>query len=572
MSDVFVKKIRDTRPGIKELELEIKNGKVSKYLSDFPVVYIHNWKNGLHEIYIGEANDIIKRTKQHLSGKREWQKLLRNNNSQLYIIGNNYFNKSMTMDIEDRLMHYMMGVKGVRKIHNARGNAQNVYYPCKKTNSIFEEIWHELEKHDKTLFPDFKKIEDSAIFKSSPLHKLNKDQEQAKQIILNTITKASRKKGKGNVVFIQGEAGTGKTVLNSSVFYELFCRKKCDKNKFNSVLLVNHNEQIKVYNQIARKLCIQDSNGQVVMKPTTFIHKRSPKNPVDVAFVDEAHLLMTQKNRGYQGDNHLDDICERAKVVVVMFDENQILRAEQYWEAEQIDRYKNEAIKNGTFKELKEQMRIQADKNVINWIDSFTKEGKIKKIKQTSKKYDLQICDTPKQLEDMIKNRARQKDSNLSRMVATYDWEYLDDNENKKRRNKRFTHYWVVQIGRWVRPWNYQLCKKIKKSDDLSWTEEKETLDEIGSIYTIQGFDLSYSGVILGPSVKYRDGRIVLDPSESKNKKATTNRHYGKKDIRNYSERLLRNEVRVLMTRGVKGMYIYACDDELRKALKNAVN
>jgi len=72
-------------------------------------------------------------------------------------------------------------------------------------------------------------------------------------------------------------------------------------------------------------------NGEVVCKPTTFINHHSPEDPVDVAFIDEAHLLLTQGKQAYQGSNQLKDIIERAKVTVVMFDENQILTTEQYW-------------------------------------------------------------------------------------------------------------------------------------------------------------------------------------------------------------------------------------------------
>lgn len=80
----------------------------------------------------------------------------------------------------------------------------------------------------------------------------------------------------------------------------------------------------------------------------------------------------------------------------------------------------------------------------------------------------------------------------------------------------------------------------------------------------IQGFDLNYAGVILGPSVKYRNGHIVFDPSESCNEKATKNRTLSDGTSKKFGEELIKHEVRVLMTRGINGLYIYACDDELR--------
>ena len=74
-------------------------------------------------------------------------------------------------------------------------------------------------------------------------------------------------------------------------------------------------------------------------------------------------------------------------------------------------------------------------------------------------------------------------------------------------------------------------------------------------------------GVILGPSVKYRDGKVVFDPEAKKYNKMTQNRSLSDGTKRKFGEELIQNEVRVLMTRGIEGLYIYACDKELRNAL-----
>ena len=85
-----------------------------------------------------------------------------------------------------------------------------------------------------------------------------------------------------------------------------------------------------------------------------------------------------------------------------------------------------------------------------------------------------------------------------------------------------------------------------------------------------EGFDLNYAGVILGPSVKYRNGKIIFDPNESCNTKAIRNRTLSDGSKKKFGEIMIQHEVRVLMTRGVNGLYIYACDPQLRKALKDA--
>ena len=131
-------------------------------------------------------------------------------------------------------------------------------------------------------------------------------------------------------------------------------------------------------------------------------------------------------------------------------------------------------------------------------------------------------------------------------------------------------------IDKWHKPWNRELESELSKKEKrnikgLSWAEQPQTINEVGSTFTIQGFDLSYAGVILGPSVKYRNGKIIFDPSESHNNKAIRNRTLSDGSKKKFGEILIQHEVRVLMTRGVKGMYIYACDEQLREALKQAI-
>jgi DUF2075 family protein len=125
-------------------------------------------------------------------------------------------------------------------------------------------------------------------------------------------------------------------------------------------------------------------------------------------------------------------------------------------------------------------------------------------------------------------------------------------------------------------PWNLQLPRRAesraeqKKLKGLPWAEQPVSLDEVGSTFTIQGFDLNYAGVILGPSVTYRDGRIVIDPSQCADKKATQLRTLTDGSKESFGVQFIRDAVNVLLTRGVDGLYIYAVDEELRKALMRA--
>lgn len=573
----IVYQIDDNDTGLKDFEDELKaSDKKQEIILDFPTVYIHNWQNtDDYEVYIGESNNIIQRTKQHYDSRKDpgaWQHKLLNHNSKLYIIGHEHFNKSLTLDIENRLMLYMMSVERVKKIHNRRGNPQNKYYPENELDTIFRDIWTKLRRANKDLFPAESAIKDSAVFKASPLHKLTNDQEEAKELIIQKVMESLQETKRRQLIFVEGEAGTGKTVLNSSTFYELYNRAEELKiDNFQCYMMVNHNEQITVYEQITKKLGITDKNAEVVCKPTSFINNHKPEAPVDVAFVDEAHLLLTQGKQSYTGKNQLQDIIDRAKVTVVMFDENQILTTEQFWEAQVLDGFRDYAKKDGNYIELKNQLRMTADQKTIDWIDAFTKDRKLEKIPVDPTGYEIRIFDQPMELESEIKRKANSNESSLSRLVATYDWEYNAKGSPKGRLLK----YWEVMIEHWHKPWNYELQKEMDRNEkksikSLAWAEQPQTIDEVGSTFTIQGFDLNYVGVILGPSVKYRNGEIIFDPVTNCNEKVTRNRTLSDGSKKKFGEKLVQHEVRVLMTRGVNGLYIYAYDPELRNALKEA--
>lgn len=98
-----------------------------------------------------------------------------------------HFNKSLTLDIENRLMHYLMSVEQVKQIHDLRGNPQNRYYPDSELDDIFRMMWKKLRRFDKELFPKESKIKDSAVFKAAPLHKLTAEQESIKDLIIDRV-------------------------------------------------------------------------------------------------------------------------------------------------------------------------------------------------------------------------------------------------------------------------------------------------------------------------------------------------------------------------------------------------
>lgn len=547
------------------------SGKDEQLLLDYPTVYIiddelSNKKHN-YSVYVGETSDIKRRTKQHLNDetREDFKKLKGSTTSEMYIIGHRYFNKSLTLDIENKLLQYLLSSESVKNVSNRRGNPQNDYYTSDMMDSIFSKVWRKLHSLNSVLFPLESVIRDSALFKASPFHKLTKEQNNAKNEIILHILSILSQNMDGELILVEGEAGSGKTVLMSSLLYELFNSDELpiDKDKVSVHLLVNHEQQLTVYQQLAKKLGLNNKNGvDVVMKPTSFINLQSKTNSkTDIVIVDEAHLLLTQGKQSYRGKNHLKDLLANAKVVVAVFDENQILTTEQIWESDDLAEIRLDAQ---YIVSLRNQMRINAQQSTIDWIRSLVDEQVIYPFRKDDK-YDFRVFDSPQEMYDAIKEKDQHQENGISRMLATYDWKF------KQKGKPEDDKYWNVTIGDFSMPWNLQLPKD-KATKNLSWAEQKQTIAEVGSTYTIQGFDLNYAAVIIGPSVKYRDGKIIFDPSASCNEKAIRNRTLSDGAKMKFGETLLKNELNVLLTRGVNGLYLFAVDEELQKALKEAMS
>ncbi|UQB03107.1 DNA/RNA helicase domain-containing protein [Pediococcus pentosaceus] len=533
--------------GIKQLE-KIDN---KKLLLEYPTVYIiYSERNGMYQVYVGETNNIKQRTKEHFREGNRYAK-----GSNMFVVGHEHFNKSLTLDIENKFMLYLTGNKFIKKLSNKRDNPQYRYFPYEEMNQIFSKSWKKLRKNEQSLFPIEKVIEDNALFKASPFHKLTMEQFEARDKIINRVKEVLNKGNKHQLILVEGAAGSGKTVLLSSLFHAL-----SEENNENTYMLVNHDEQVKVYNNIAKKLGLQKRLNEKVMKPTSFIINDKFVDEDNIVLVDEAHLLWTQGKQSYQGQNQLQDIIKKSRITIAVFDPQQVLRTQQYVEDDDLRKIEENAKNNGNLIELKTQLRMNASQETINWIKTFVYQQEIIPFPENDAKYDLKIFDDPQEMYEQLKIKNQNQESGLSRILATFDWEF-------KEKKSGTTDLYKVEVDGLSLPWNNQLKSSNKY---LSWAERPETINEAGSTYTIQGFDLNYSAVIIGPSVKYRDGKVIYDPDFSANRNAVSNRTLKNGKKQKVYDTLLPNELNVLLTRGINGLYIYAVDDELRIALLSA--
>ena len=615
------------RPGFLDgLKNDVKRqaGKDHDILLERPVIYIHVWQSAEDaadnkwSIYIGESINLMERTREHYRKAAEpltWQHRMVTEKDEkgnpvvpvMYVFGHKHFSMSMTRDIENRLISYCLANPHANP-QNGRGNPQRDYYGMEDTDDIFHMIWSRLRRENGELFPAESRITKSAIYKASPNHRLTPEQEEAKEKIKDRVADAVIHDKTGQLIFVEGEAGTGKTVLTSSTFYELLDSDAVRGRNLKCHLLVNHDEQLSVYKNMAARLGYKDD---VVLNPTTFLNSHSvedkatgrkmpdPQKKADVVFVDEAHLLWTQPKQSYSkkySGRQLDDIMDRARVTVIMFDENQILRKEQFDDLKFMEKKRQMAKEQGpdpanpdpaqvrnNYILLKNQMRMNCGAGTMRWIDSLTQKLKVDRLKldgknRDEKGYEVVIFDDPASLHAAVKEKAKKAGSELSRLTATYDWKYKNREWAPPKQK-----YWRVKIGDWQLPWNEQHYwldirfglnrREIRKKEALNWAEQEYSIDEVGSTFTIQGFDLAYAGVILGPSVRYDPDtdRIWFDEEKRAWDHMKGNRKLLDGTIVNVTDTISRHEMRVLLTRGTGGLYLYACDKELRKALKNAV-
>jgi uncharacterized protein len=354
------------------------------------------------------------------------------------------------------------------------------------------------------------------------------------------------------VFTIYGDAGTGKSVILSQLFFDLQQMAHDKDNplyKNNNYFLVNHPEILKVYKNMAgQQPHVLKKNFQ---RPTSFINQYDKKpHHVDITIIDEAHLLLSRGDHynNFYYDNQLSEIIKRSQITILVFDHRQVLRTKSFWNLNRlhhiIDDYPHDEY------HLTHQFRMTASDNLIQWINTFT-DGKLTTMPHDAKdNYDFRIFDNAEEMRQAIV--AQNKAVGLSRIVSTSGYPSTLDGGK---------HY--VTEPDFKMPWDQY------NYTQTPWAEIPETINEVGSMFTCQGFDLNYVGVILGPPVYLDGNQVKIDLTnftdvESLKKRADI---ADENVFNRIKQTLVLNSANVLMKRGVKGLYIFAHDPVLRQRL-----
>lgn len=542
---------------------------------NWPVVYqIYND----NEIYIGETTNLKNRMNQHLASAEKSS--LRH--GAVRVVFDETFNKSAALDLESYLIQYFSGDGKYKVLNHNDGMCDRDYYDRVNYRKTFEEIWErlrELKIADKTI----SEINNSELFKFSPYKNLNFEQLNVVTEILQNLDE-SIAYGTKSLSVIDGDAGTGKTIVimylaklladlqtfdnlnddvddesNFSVFFELERMNQKFKNK-SIALVVPQPSLCGRIRKIFDKIDLGNANIRI-FSPIQF---GNCDGNFDITLVDEAHLLkvgitgtlgkqVIDINQKIFGDNNihseLDWIMAKSKNVVLVFSEQQRIRPANINRSD-IQKYAEEYNKRDYY--LKTQMRSLGGKKYIDYIHDILSNDFRPPYKETFEGFEAKIFDNIQDFAAAMKKREAQY--GLSRMVAGFAWRWA----SKENRDA-----YDIEIDGMKFRWNSTLN---------NWIGSKNAPQEVGSIYTVQGDDLNYVGIIIGNDLIFRDNKFIFNREACADSGAMKRSQRQVANGEQISEKDLLEQVlrtyRILMNRAVKGVYIYACDKQLNEYLK----
>ena len=276
-----------------------------------------------------------------------------------------------------------------------------------------------------------------------------------------------------------------------------------------------------------------------------------------LTYSDEAHRLNEKSGLFHnQGENQIKELIHSSLCSVFFIDEDQRVTMDDIGSVDQIKRWAREADSQVYEMELVSQFRCNGSNGYLAWLDDVLQIRETANPTLDDIDFDIRICDTPSEVRDLILEKNR--DTNRARMLAGYCW-----NWNKQEANN--TEYHDIKIGDFEMSWNLNGGEPFAVSDT--------SVNEIGCIHTSQGLEFDYVGVIIGDDIRYSNGRIITDFT----KRASTDQSIrGLKTLvkekpeeaKKRADEIIRNTYRTLLTRGMKGCYIYCVDEELEKYLK----
>lgn len=340
------------------------------------------------------------------------------------------------------------------------------------------------------------------------------------------------------VVIVKGGPGTGKSVVAVNLLVALTKRGQVTK-------YVSKNAAPRaVY---AEKLAGQVRKAEVrnMFSGSGSFWEAEP-NVFDTLVVDEAHRLNAKSGLyGNLGENQVMELIRSAKCTIFFVDDDQIVTLADIGHTRELMHWANAAGAEITTLELSSQFRCGGSDGYIAWLDNWLGIRETANVDFDRDSFDFRIVDSPVELHDLI--REKNKVNNRSRVVAGYCWDW------KSKRDPSAYDIVIPEFG-YQAQWNLD-------TDGSLWIMAPESIEQVGCIHTCQGLELDYVGVIVGPDLEFRSGVTVVDPTK-RSKQDRSIRGYKSlaaknPDIADRVGKIVRNTYKTLMTRGLKGCYVY---------------
>ena len=542
-------------------------------LRNWPVVYT---LDGSGEIYVGESLNVAMRFRQHLESPNKAAL------GRARVVVDETFNKSVCLDLESFLIRLFAGDGKYEVINGNEGITDADYYRRETYRTTFREVFDALRQRG--LFSrSIAEIENSDLFKLSPFKALSEDQ---LAVVVDIVEGLFDDMGRdsASTIVVQGSPGTGKTIVaiflikllrdiqdfdprqpraEPSVFEEFFTEES-------SRLLTGFRVGLVVPQQSLRrsiqKVFAKTPGLNAGMVMSAFDVGKDPGH-FDLLLVDEAHRLTQRASQGSGPRNkeyaeitttlfgtddktrtQLDWIMAKSSNQLFLLDRDQSVRPADI-PGYLIDALVDDAVNTNRKYRLTAQHRVRAGSDYVGYLRAVL--AGVPMVPRDFGEYDLRFYDDFSAMRRSI--LVRDAEVGLARLVAGYAWEWA---------SKTDPTAYDISMGDERMRWNTR---------PVDWVNSKTSLDEMGSIHTIQGYDLNYAGVVIGQELRYdKDaGRIHFDRSQyhDRNGKAN-NKQLGITYSDEHLLEYIRNIYTVLLTRGILGTYVYVCDPPLREYLR----
>ena len=369
-------------------------------------------------------------------------------------------------------------------------------------------------------------------------------------IKLSTRTQRDHKK---RTVICTGGPGTGKSVIAVRLLAEL-----TQRGQF--VQYVSKNSAPRQVYAAKLKGKIRKSSVDNMFKGSG-MYTEAGNNAVNTLLADEAHRLNEKSGMFHnKGENQIKEIIHAAGCSVFFIDESQRVTMEDIGSVDEIRKWAQVEGSEVTEMELVSQFRCNGSNGYLAWIDDLLEIRETANYYLDGLDYEVRLCDDPADVQRIIIEKNRE--SNRARILAGYCWKW----PTATRKNSEFHD---IQIGDFSISWNLD--------DGQAFAISENSVNEAGCIHTTQGLEFDYVGVIMGDDIRYENGHVVTDFT----KRASTDQSIkGLKKM--YKENpdealaradeIIKNTYRTLMTRGMKGCYIYCTDPGMREYIRKRLD